>query len=233
MQHTTNSTAITTWAEEDRPREKMLLKGKLALSDSELIAILMGSGNREESAVELARNILSTVNYDLNELAKLTIKDLMKFKGVGEAKAISIISALELGRRRKASQTMERLKITCSQDSYEALKPFMLDLPHEEFWIILLDRSNKVLKIQQLSIGGVSGTFADPKLIFKLAIENLSSAIILAHNHPSGELRPSQQDLKLTKNLVEAGKLLEINVIDHIIFTNDKYLSMNDKDIMT
>ncbi|SOE19772.1 DNA replication and repair protein RadC [Spirosomataceae bacterium TFI 002] len=233
MQHTTNSKAITTWAEEDRPREKMLLKGKLALSDAELIAILMGSGNREESAVELARSILSTVNYDLNELAKLTIKDLMKFKGVGEAKAISIISALELGRRRKESQTVERPKITCSQDSYEALKPFMLDLPHEEFWIILLDRSNKVLKIQQLSIGGISGTFADPKLIFKLAIENLSSAIILAHNHPSGELRPSQQDLKLTKNLVEAGKLLEINVIDHIIFTNDKYLSMNDKGIMT
>lgn len=233
MQHTTSSKAITTWAEEDRPREKMLLKGKQALSDAELIAILMGSGNREQSAVELARSILLTVKYDLNELAKLSIKDLMKFKGVGEAKAISIVSALEIGRRRKESQTVERPRIISSKDSHEALKPYMMDLKHEEFWIILLDRGNRILKIQQLSIGGVSGTLADPKLIFKLAVENLASAIILAHNHPSGETKPSQQDLRLTKNLVNAGKMLEINVIDHIIFANDNYFSMNDNNTLT
>lgn len=232
MQYTTSSKAITTWAEEDRPREKMLLKGKQALSDAELIAILMGSGNRQQTAVELAQTILLSVNYELNELAKLSIKDLMKFKGVGEAKAISIAAALEIGRRRKDTQAVERQKILNSISSYEALKPFMMDLQHEEFWVILLDRSHKILKIKQVSIGGVSGTFADPKMIFKIAIENLASSIIVAHNHPSGEVKPSQQDLRLTKKLIEAGKIFDINVMDHIIFANDKYLSMNDEQLM-
>lgn len=224
--------SITSWAEEDRPREKLMLKGKLALSDAELIAILMGSGNREQSAVELARDILGSINNDLNQLAKVGVKDLMKFKGVGEAKAISIVAALELGRRRKEGEATERPRLGASILAYELLKPYMLDLLREEFWILLLDKNNRLLKTLQISTGGVASTLADPKLIFKPALDHLASGIILAHNHPSGNLEPSHDDLRLTKRLATAGRILEITVVDHIIFTDDSYFSFRDRELL-
>lgn len=223
---------ILSWAEEDRPREKLLLKGKSTLSDAELIGILIGSGTRSLSAVDLSKIILSNVNNNLNELAKLSVKDLQQFKGIGEAKAISIVSALELGRRRKESASRKKPKITCSDDAYQLMKPELLDLPHEVFWVILLNRANQVIKKQIVSTGGVSGTIADPKIIFKAALDNLSSAIILVHNHPSGNLKPSQADIQLTKKMKEAGALLEIPVLDHIIFTDDNYFSFADEGIL-
>jgi DNA repair protein RadC len=220
---------ILNWAEEDRPREKLLLKGRSALSDAELIGILIGSGTPSMSAVDLAKHILNNSGNDLNELARMNVKDLQKFKGIGEAKAISIISALELGRRRKDSEPVKRTKITSSQDIYNLMKPNLLDLPHEEFWVILLNRANHVLKKVQISSGGVSGTVADPKMIFKTALENLASSIILVHNHPSGNLKPSEADDALTKKLKYAGALLDIPVLDHIIFTNCQYFSFADE----
>ena len=186
-----NKLSIKSWAEEDRPREKLLLKGRSALSDSELIALLIGSGNRNASAVELSRDILAGVENQLGELAKLSVKDLMKFQGIGEAKAISIAAALELGRRRREEEGVRKKKITSSRDVYEVLGPRMEDLDHEEFWILLLNRANMIIGKHEISKGGVSGTVADTKIIFKLAIENLASAIILSHNHPSGNLKPS------------------------------------------
>jgi DNA repair protein RadC len=220
---------ILNWAEEDRPREKLLLKGRAALSDAELIGILIGSGTRSMSAVDLSKHILNSTGNDLNELARLNVKDLQKFKGIGEAKAISIISALELGRRRKESEPVKKAKITSSEDIYNLMKPNLMDLSHEEFWVILLNRANHVLKKVQISSGGVSGTVADPKLIFKTALENLASSIILVHNHPSGNLKPSEADDSLTKKLKYAGALLDIPVLDHIIFTNNKYFSFADE----
>jgi len=172
---------IKSWAAEDRPREKLLLKGKATLSDAELIAILLGTGTASLSAVDLAKNILQAVNNDLNELARLTVKDLVKIKGIGEAKAITIISALELGRRRKEFLAEEKPKIGGSADAFEILKADLLDIPHEAFWIVLLNRANRVIKKHQISQGGVAGTVADPKLIFKVAVEELASGIILAH----------------------------------------------------
>jgi DNA repair protein RadC len=220
---------ILNWAEEDRPREKLLLKGRSALSDAELIGILIGSGTISMSAVELAKHILIGSGNDLNELAKLNVKELQKFKGIGEAKAISIISALELGRRRKESDPVKKAKISSSEDIYNLMKPNLLDLMHEEFWIILLNRANHVLKKVQISSGGVSGTVADPKIIFKTALENLASAVILVHNHPSGNLKPSEADDSLTKKLKYAGALLDIPILDHIIFTNSNYFSFADE----
>ncbi len=220
---------ILSWAEEDRPREKLLLKGKAALSDAELIAILIGSGTVELSAVDLSKVILQQANNNLNELAKLTVKDLTKIKGIGEAKAISIIAALELGRRRKESEFVRKPKITSSADAYEQIKPYLLDLAHEEFWILLLNRANEVIRPMQISSGGVSGTVADPKMIFKVAVEYLASAIVLVHNHPSGNRTPSQADRDLTQKLKEAGKLLDIPVLDHLIFTETTYLSFADE----
>lgn len=223
---------IKSWAAEDRPREKLLLKGKATLSDAELIAILLGTGTASLSAVDVAKNILQFVNNDLNELAKLSVKDLMKVKGIGEAKAISIVSALELGRRRKDLLIEERPKISSSTDIYDLLKSDLLDLSHEAFWIVLLNRANRVIKKQQISHGGVAGTVADPKIIFKIALEELASGIILAHNHPSGNLTVSQADLDLTKKLKESGKMLEIQVLDHLIFAGTKYLSFADEGIL-
>ncbi len=223
---------ILSWAEEDRPREKLMLKGKSALTDAELIAILIGSGTRELSAVDLSKIILQSVGNNLNELAKLSVNDLMKFKGIGDAKAISIVSALELGRRRKESETLKRTKITCSADGYDAIRPHLLDLSHEQFWILLLNRANEVIRPFQISVGGVSGTVADPKLIFKAAIEHLASAIILVHNHPSGNLTPSQADKDLTKKVVEAGRLLDVPVLDHLIFGDNGYFSFADEGMM-
>lgn len=222
---------ILSWAEEDRPREKLLLKGKAALSDAELIAILIGSGTRELSAVDLSKLILQSVNNNLNELAKLSINDLMKFKGIGDAKAISIAAALELGRRRKESETLKKPKVGSSADAYEAIRPYLMDLQHEQFWVLLLNRANEVIRPQQISIGGVSGTVADPKMIFKAALEHLASAIILVHNHPSGNLTPSQADKDLTKKVKEAGRTLDIPVLDHLIFSDNGYFSFADEGI--
>jgi DNA repair protein RadC len=223
---------IKNWAAEDRPREKLILKGKAALSDAELIAILLGTGTASMSAVDVAKNILQSVNNDLNELARLTVKDLTKIKGIGEAKAISIVSALELGRRRKDHIGDEKSKITSSKDIFDLLKSELLDLPHEAFWIVLLNRANRVIKKQQISQGGVAGTVADPKIIFKIALEELASGVILAHNHPSGNLTASQADIDLTKKLKESGKLLEIQVLDHLIIAGKKYYSFADEGLM-
>jgi DNA repair protein RadC len=223
---------IKSWAAEDRPREKLVLKGKATLSDAELIAILLGTGTSKQSAVDLAKNILQSVNNDLNELARLTVKDLMKIKGIGEAKAITIISALELGRRRKDFQAEEKPKIGGSADAFEILKADLLDIPHEAFWILLLNRANRVIKKHQISQGGVAGTVADPKIIFKVAVEELASGIILAHNHPSGNLTASQADIDLTKKLKESGKLLDIQVLDHIIIAGKKYFSFADEGLL-
>ncbi|WP_034256854.1 RadC family protein [Adhaeribacter aquaticus] len=226
------SLVIKSWAEEDRPREKLLLKGKAALSDAELIGILIGSGTAKLTAVDVAKLILTAINNDLNELAKLTVNDLKKHKGIGEAKAISIVSALELGRRRKETAASAKTKITCSTDIYNYIKPQLLDLPHEEFWIILLNRANVVMKKIPVSSGGIAGTVADPKIIFKQAIENLASAIILVHNHPSGNLKPSAADISLTKKMKEAGTLLDLPILDHIIFTEHSYYSFADEGML-
>lgn len=222
-------TGIKSWAEADRPREKLLTHGRSVLSDAELVAILIGSGTRSLSAIDVGKNILSAVNQDLNQLAKFSVKELTKFKGIGQAKAISIIAALELGRRRKESSVMEKPKITSSHDAYELLKAAMLDLQHEEFWVIMLNRGNRVIRMKRVSSGGVSGTVADVKIIFKEAIEQLASGLILAHNHPSGNRNPSQQDIQLTKKMKDSGTLLDIPVLDHIIFAEDKYYSFADE----
>ena len=233
MEKASNSyLSITQWAEEDRPREKLLLKGKSSLSDAELIGILLGSGTKTLSAVDLAKQILNSVGNDLHALAKMSVSDLCKFKGIGEAKAISIVSALELGRRRKDAEPVKQPRITCSDDAYQLLKPELTDLPHEEFWIILLKRNNQVIRKEQVSFGGVSGTIVDPKIIFKKALDNLASGMILVHNHPSGNLKPSQADIQLTKKLKTSGELLEIPIYDHIIFTDHGYYSFSDQSMI-
>jgi DNA repair protein RadC len=226
------SLVIKSWAEEDRPREKLLLKGKAALSDAELIGILIGSGTPKLTAVDVGKIILNAVNNDLNELAKLSVNDLTKHPGIGEAKAISIVSALELGRRRKETASAAKTKITCSTDIYQYIRPQLQDLPHEEFWVILLNRANVVMKKLPVSTGGVAGTVADPKLIFKQAIETLASAVILVHNHPSGNLKPSSADITLTKKMKEAGAFLDLPILDHIIFSDTGYYSFADEGIL-
>ena len=223
---------IKSWAEEDRPREKLLLKGKASLSDAELLGILIATGIQNMTAVDIAKVILQSVQNDLNQLARLSVKDLAKFKGIGEAKAITIVSALELGRRKKATESAEKPRIKSSSDAYEVLRPYLSDLSHEEFWIILLNRANEVIKCEKISSGGVSGTVADPKIIFKYALENLASAMILSHNHPSGNLSPSQADRDLTKKLKAAGNNLDIPVLDHLIFTDKTYFSFADEGIL-
>ena len=223
---------IKSWAEDDRPREKLLLKGRAALSDAELIAILIGSGTTSLTAVDVGKKIMNGVGNDLNALAKLTVKELTKFPGIGEAKAITIVSALELGRRRKETAAAAKTTITCSTDIYNYIKPNLLDLPHEEFWIILLNRANVVMQKIQISSGGVAGTVADPKIIFKRAIETSCSSIILVHNHPSGNTKPSAADITLTKKAKEAGLLLDMPVLDHIIFTENDYYSFADEGLL-
>ena len=223
---------IKAWAQEDRPREKLSLKGKNALSDAELIAILIGSGNRNETAVELSKKILASINNDLNKLSKLSIADLTQFNGIGEAKAISIISALELGRRRKNSKAEKKPSIKSSNDAYNIISDVLSDLPHEEFWVIYLNKKNEVLKKENISKGGIDGTIADTKIIFKHAIEQLASAIILCHNHPSGNLKPSNTDIKLTKKLKETGIMLDTPVLDYLIIGEKDYFSFADEGII-
>ena len=221
--------SIKNWAEEDRPREKLQQKGKHTLSEAELLAILIGSGTTNESAVKLCQKILKDVENNLNELGKLTIADLMKYKGIGEAKAITIIAALELGRRRQLADVKEKIQIKDSKDAYMNLAPLMADLPNEEFWVLFLNRSNKIVKKEKISIGGIAGTVADSKIIFKKAIDCLASGIIVCHNHPSGNLKPSQADIDLTRNLKEAAKMLDIQLLDHLIITDEGYYSFADE----
>lgn len=232
MEEYKNRLAITSWAEDDRPREKLAAKGKAALSNAELIAILIGSGSREESAVDLAKRILSSGNNDLNTLARMSIKELCQFKGMGEAKAITILAALELGARKQQAAALTRNQITDSRSLYDILKPQMVDLPHEEFWVIYLNKANKILSFESVSKGGVAGTVADVKIIFKKAIELLASSIILAHNHPSGNLKPSGADISLTKRMRETGKIMEIDVLDHIIVAETGYYSFADEGML-
>ncbi len=226
------SFTIKEWSPEDRPREKMLLKGKASLSDAELIAILLGSGSGALSAVDVAKNILQQAGNSLHTLGGLTVRDLLKIKGIGEARALTVVAAMELGRRRKEATPEEKPKISGSRDAWEHFKVDLLDLPHEEFWVLLLNRANRVIRKKQISQGGVAGTVADPKIIFKLAIEELASGIIVAHNHPSGNLAASQADIQLTQRLKEAGKLLEIQVLDHLILAGHKYFSFADEGLL-
>jgi DNA repair protein RadC len=221
--------AITAWAEEDRPREKMLLKGRQALSDAELLAILLGSGSVGESAVALAQRILGTVGNNLHELGKCSLRDLQKFKGVGEAKAISVAAALELGRRRQLSDLRERPRVSTSRDAYQAIAPLLADLHHEEFWLLLLNKANEVFARERLSTGGTAGTVVDLKMVLKAALNARAAGIIAVHNHPSGNLQPSQADLDLTKKLRQAGDLLDLPLLDHLIVSERGYFSFADE----
>jgi len=232
MQEKPTSISIKNWADDDKPREKLLHKGRAVLSDAELIAILIGSGSKQESAVELSKRILASVGNNLNELGKLSIKQLMKFKGIGEAKAISIAAALEVGRRRRGEEAIKISKIKSSQDVFELLQPIIGELSHEEFWIIYLNNSNKVLHKEQLSKGGITGTLVDVRLVLKQALENGAVGLVLAHNHPSGTLKPSVADKQITKKLKEAGKALDIVVLDHLIITQKAYFSFADEQIL-
>jgi DNA repair protein RadC len=232
MENYNSKITIKTWAEEDRPREKLLSQGRRTLTDAELMAILIGSGSTTETAVELSKRILHSCNNDLNALAKLSVTELCKFKGIGEAKAISIIAALELGRRRKESDQLETNKITSSRDAFLILSPQFSDLLHEEFWILLLNKANKVLNKVLISKGGQSATVVDAKVIFKAALEHNASSIILAHNHPSGNLSPSQEDINITKKIVSAAKLIDFSVLDHIIMTDKAYYSFADEGLI-
>ena len=224
--------SIKEWSLEDRPREKLLAKGISSLSDSELIAIIIGSGTKDESAVQLSKRILSSVQHNLNELGKLSIDDLQKHKGIGEAKAIGIIAALELGRRRKLTESINREKITSSQDIFQIFHPVLADLPHEEFWILLLNRSNKIVDRQKISQGGISGTVTDVRLMMKAALEKLASSIVLIHNHPSGNTKPSDADIAITQKVKESGKLMDITLLDHIVVTDGGYFSFADEGLL-
>lgn len=223
--------SISNWSEDDKPREKLMLKGKDILSDAELIAILIGSGSKNESAVDLSKRILSSVDNNLNTLGKLSITQLIGFKGIGEAKAISIIAATELGRRRRAEDVADLIKITSSKIVFEIMQPVIGELPHEEFWIIFLNNSNKVISKSQLSKGGITGTLVDVRLVFKMALEIGATSLILCHNHPSGGLNPSEADKQITKKLKLAGESLDIKVLDHIIIIETGYYSFLDEGI--
>lgn len=232
MEEYGNSISIKSWAEEDRPREKLSGQGRRALTDAELIAILIGSGSRNETAVELSKRILIHYDNDLNKLGKASIAELCKFKGIGEAKAISIIAALEIGRRRGETETKAPDEIRSSRDGYNVMRRHLMDLNHEEFWIMLIGRSNKVLAKELVSKGGLSGTVADPRIIFHIAIQHQASNIIMVHNHPSGSLKPSREDLMLTKKIVDAGNLLDIKVLDHLIISDAGYFSFGDEGLL-
>lgn len=223
---------IREWAEADRPREKLLLKGRHNLSDAELLAILIGSGTREQSALELARQLLAQVTGNLKELGKLDIRQLTQIKGMGPVRAITIMAALELGKRRQASVSVERTTIKRSEDAYQVFRHVMGEQPYEVFWILILNRANHLISRCCISEGGVSGTVVDPKKIFKVALDHHASGIILGHNHPSGNLRPSESDIRITSNLLEGGKLLEISVLDHLIVTDDGFFSFADEGML-
>ncbi len=224
--------SIKFWSDDDKPREKLVQKGRAMLSDAELIAILIGSGNRNESAVELSKRILASTNYSLNELGTLSIKQLIQFKGIGEAKAVTIAAALEIGRRKRGEEAMKVAKISSSKSVFELLQPKLGDLKHEEFWIVYLNNSNKVLQTSQLSKGGITGTLVDVRLVMKEALEIGAIGLILAHNHPSGTLKPSQADQQITQKLKIAASALDIKVLDHLIITQTAYFSFADEGVL-
>lgn len=228
----TDRKSIKTWAADDRPREKMISKGKGTLSNAELIAILIGSGNGELSAVELAREVLNAVGDNLYDLSKLSIDELQQHKGIGEAKAVSIAAALELGRRWSVTSPEQRKSISNSQEAYESFLALIDDPTKEHFMVAYLNRGNKVIKVERISTGGLSGTSADPKVIFKNALLKEATALMVCHNHPSGVPRPSAEDKNLTKNLIDAGKIFDINVLDHLIIGENSYFSFAEHGMM-
>ena len=226
------SLRITEWAVEDRPREKLILKGTASLSDAELLGILISSGTKDKSAVDLGRELLGIVNNNLNSLGKLTISDLKKLNGIGPARAVTIAAALELGRRRKLAEIPEVPQIKCSKDVADIFQPLLSDLAHEEFWILYLNRSNKVIDRIKLSQGGISGTVTDVRIVMKRAIECLASGIIVCHNHPSGNLNPSESDSRITQKIKEAGNLMDIQLLDHLIISDKDYYSFADNGLL-
>jgi DNA repair protein RadC len=233
MQERPASFSIKNWADDDKPREKLLSKGRSVLSDAELMAILIGSGSKNESAVALSKRILASVNNNLSDLGKLSVKQLMQFKGIGEAKAVTICAALEIGRRRRNGDENAKIyKINSSSDVFELLRPLVGDLPHEEFWILYLNNSNKVLHKEQLSKGGITGTLVDVRLVLKQALEHAAVGLILAHNHPSGTLKPSMADKQITQKLKNAANALDIRVLDHLIITQQAYFSFADEQLL-
>lgn len=232
MEDTQSNFSIKYWAEDDQPREKLMLKGKAALSDAELIAILIGSGSRNESAVQLSKRILASVDNNLNALGKQSLQQLMGFKGIGEAKAISIAAAMELGRRRREEEVIKLDRITGSKAVFDIMQSIVGELPHEEFWIIYLNNSNKVIYKSQISKGGITGTVVDTRIVFKTALEQNAVALILVHNHPSGVLQASEADKQITRQLKLAGQTMEINVLDHVIVTENGYLSFADEGML-
>ncbi|MBI3512010.1 MAG: DNA repair protein RadC [Bacteroidetes bacterium] len=228
----TEKLPITSWAEDDRPREKMMLKGKHSLSDAELLAIILGSGNRKETAVDLAKRILADSGNDLNRIGTMAFAELQQYNGVGEAKAVNVIAALELGRRRSNCQSNEVLQVTRSGDAYQFFRRDMEDLVHEEFWVLLLTRSNKVLRKEQVSKGGMNATVVDPRMVFRSAVALGANSIVICHNHPSGEVKPSENDIRLTRKLKEGALLLDISLIDHIIVGANTYFSFADEGLL-
>jgi DNA repair protein RadC len=229
---TTEIIPLRDWSPQDLPREKLLHKGTSALSDAELVSLLLGSGTRSTSSVELGRRVLHYANNNLHDLARMTVKDLIKISGIGRIKAMAVVAALELGRRRRELSPETRPRLSKSADAFDLLKPYLQDIPHEEFWIVLVNRANRLIKIGQISQGGVAGTVADPKIIFKMAIEELASGIILAHNHPSGNTAASQADIELTRKLSAGARLLELQVLDHIILAGQNYFSFADEGLI-
>lgn len=223
--------SIKDWAAEDRPREKLLQKGVRSLSDAELIAILIGSGNVEETAVELSRRILGSTDNNLNELGRKNIEFFTRFNGIGEAKAVSIVAAMELGKRRKDADVFQKNKITGSKDAADVFIPLLGDLEHEEFWVMLLDRGNKIIDTFMISQGGISGTVIDVRIILRTALEKLASSIILCHNHPSGNMQASDADLQITRKINDAASVMDISVLDHLIIGQNQYLSLADEGI--
>ncbi len=232
MTEKSTSFSIKHWSDDDKPREKLLYKGRSVLSDAELIAILIGSGSTKESAVELSKRILASAGNNLNELGKLTVKQLMKFNGIGEAKAISIVAAMEIGRRRRDGAPRKITKIGSSKNAFDLLQPSMGELPHEEFWIVYLNNSNGVMHTAQLSKGGITGTLVDIRLVMKQALEFGAVALILAHNHPSGALKPSAADKEITLKLKTAAEAMDIKVLDHLIITGQGYFSFADEKLL-
>ncbi|AJW62199.1 DNA repair protein RadC [Elizabethkingia sp. HX WHF] len=223
---------IKSLAEDDRPREKFLLKGKEALSDADLLAIIIGSGNIGESVVELGRRILRSVNNNWHQLSLLTVKDLMKYKGIGEVKAITIATALEIGRRKALQEVSKNPVISNSKDAFNILHPYLGDLHHEEFWCLFLNQSNMIIHKEKLTHGGIDQSIVDARILFSIALDHLATAIVVAHNHPSGNLKPSRQDIQITESLKNGGELLNIKLLDHLIISQDSFFSFSDEGIL-
>lgn len=224
-----NKIPMCQWAENDIPAVKFLLKGSASLSDAELLSIVIGNGLPGELSLEISRQLLARCDNSLNSFWKLSVSDLQAYDGIGKSKAVQIASLFELARRRNEAEVVARCKITSSRDAYEIFRSVMGDLPYEEFWVLLMNKANKLVKKVRISEGGVSGTVVDPKKVYKIALDNHASSIILGHNHPSGNTQPSEADHKITKKLRDSGILLDIAVLDHIIVCDDRYYSFADE----